>query len=88
MVASLSDAFLPDDVVLGGGNVRLLAALPRGARRGSSDDAFLGGVGALIRGYREWKAQRGWTAWQGAGWFLLLLMLVALALPGSAAFAG
>ncbi|WP_420872520.1 hypothetical protein [Mycolicibacterium parafortuitum] len=49
---------------------------------------FLGGVGALIRAYREWKAQRGWTAWQGAGWFLLLLMLMALALPGSAAFAG
>jgi peptidoglycan/LPS O-acetylase OafA/YrhL len=47
---------------------------------------FLGGVGALVRTYREWKAGRGWAAWQGAGWFLLLLMLVTLGLPGSAAF--
>ena len=48
---------------------------------------FAGGVGALIRTYREWKAGGGWTAWQGAGWFLLLLMLLTLAVPGSAAFA-
>ncbi|WP_371870806.1 hypothetical protein [Mycolicibacterium hippocampi] len=45
---------------------------------------FLGGVGALVRTYREWKGGGGWTAWQGVGWFLLLLMLVALAIPGSA----
>ena len=45
---------------------------------------FLGGVGALVRTYREWKRGGGWAAWQGAGWFLLLLMLVALAVPGSA----
>jgi peptidoglycan/LPS O-acetylase OafA/YrhL len=49
---------------------------------------FLGGVGAMVRTYREWKADRGWAAWQGAGWFLLLLMLVALAIPGSAFIAG
>jgi peptidoglycan/LPS O-acetylase OafA/YrhL len=49
---------------------------------------FAGGVGALIRTYREWKRGSGWAAWQGAGWFLLLLMLVALAVPGTAYMAG
>lgn len=49
---------------------------------------FLGGLGAFIRTYREWKAERGWAAWQGAGWFLMLLMLVTLAVPGSAIMAG
>lgn len=48
---------------------------------------FIGGGGALVRAYREWKAGRPWTAWQGAAWFLLLLMLVALAIPGSAMMA-
>ena len=48
---------------------------------------FLGGVGAFIRTYREWKAEGGWVQWQGAGWFLLLLMLVCLAVPGAAAMA-
>jgi len=46
---------------------------------------FAGGVGALLWTYREWKAGAGWAAWQGAGWFLLLLMLITLAVPGSAA---
>ena len=45
---------------------------------------FAGGIGAFIWTYREWKAGGGWAAWQGAGWFLLLLFLVALAIPGSA----
>ncbi|CAN3126607.1 hypothetical protein ACNUDN_01825 [Mycobacterium sp. smrl_JER01] len=49
---------------------------------------FLGGVGALIRAYRGWKASSGWTSWQGAAWFLLLLMLVTLAVPGTAIMAG
>lgn len=49
---------------------------------------FLGGVGALVRAYRVWKAGGGWVAWQGVGWFLLLLMLVALAIPGSAYMVG
>jgi peptidoglycan/LPS O-acetylase OafA/YrhL len=49
---------------------------------------FIGGVGALARAYRVWKAGRGWAAWQGVGWFLLLLMLVALAIPGSAYMVG
>ena len=45
---------------------------------------FLGGAGALVRAYRVWKAGGGWVAWQGIAWFLLLLMLVALAIPGAA----
>ncbi|WP_159229754.1 hypothetical protein [Mycolicibacterium vanbaalenii] len=49
---------------------------------------FLGGVGALVRTYREWKGGRGWTAWQGVGWFLLLLMLLTLPIPGSAYMVG
>lgn len=47
---------------------------------------FAGGVGALLRTYRQWKAGNGWTAWQGAAWFLLLLMLLTLAVPAAAAF--
>jgi peptidoglycan/LPS O-acetylase OafA/YrhL len=49
---------------------------------------FLGGVGAFVRTYREWKAERGWAAWQGAGWFLMLAMLFTLAVPGTAIMAG
>ena len=49
---------------------------------------FVGGVGAFVKTYGEWKAERGWPAWQGAGWFLMLLMLVALAIPGAAFLAG
>ena len=49
---------------------------------------FLGGLGALIRTYKIWKAQGVWVAWQGAGWFLLMLMLVSLAIPGAAMMAG
>ncbi|MGZ8801164.1 MAG: hypothetical protein ACXWZL_00710 [Mycobacterium sp.] len=48
---------------------------------------FIGGVGAFVQTYREWKADRGWVAWQGSGWFLMLLMLVTLGVPGSAMMA-
>jgi len=37
------DAFLVEEVVLGGGNVRLLETLPAGCRRGDNADAFDGG---------------------------------------------
>jgi hypothetical protein len=49
---------------------------------------LVGGIGAFVRTYREWKAEGGWVAWQGAGWFLLVLMLVSLAIPGAAVMAG
>lgn len=42
-----------------------------------------GGIGAFVKTYRVWKQQGAWPAWQGAGWFLLLLMLVALSIPGA-----
>jgi hypothetical protein len=48
---------------------------------------FAGGVGAFVRTYREWKADGAWVAWQGAGWFLLVLMLVCLSIPGAAIMA-
>jgi polyphosphate glucokinase len=43
MVARLTAALEPDDVVLGGGNVKRLAALPPGCRAGDNANAFLGG---------------------------------------------
>lgn len=43
VVARLSAALLPGDVVIGGGNVRRLKSLPRGCRRGDNDNAFAGG---------------------------------------------
>lgn len=45
---------------------------------------FVGGVGAFVRTYQVWKAEGTWPIWQGAGWFLLALSLVCLAVPGSA----
>jgi polyphosphate glucokinase len=44
VVASLSAAFEPDYVVLGGGNAARLKNLPRGARLGDNRNAFIGGV--------------------------------------------
>jgi polyphosphate glucokinase len=43
VVARLSAALEPDDVVIGGGNVKKLKELPVGARAGDNDNAFLGG---------------------------------------------
>jgi polyphosphate glucokinase len=42
VVGRLRAALLPDYVVLGGGNVRLLDELPEGARRGENTNAFRG----------------------------------------------
>jgi hypothetical protein len=46
---------------------------------------LVGGIGAFVKTYRVWRAGGTWPFWQGAGWFLLTLMLVSLGLPGSAA---
>ncbi len=43
VVARLQTALEPSDVVLGGGNVKLLEALPAGTRRGDDLAAFAGG---------------------------------------------
>lgn len=45
-------AFLVDEIVLGGGNVRLLETLPAGCRRGDNADAFEGG-------FRLWQRPAG-----------------------------
>jgi len=43
VVERLTTALEPDDVVLGGGNVKNLKELPKGCRAGNNDNAFLGG---------------------------------------------
>jgi polyphosphate glucokinase len=43
VVTTLAAALEPDDVVLGGGNVKLLKALPPGCRLGDNANAFAGG---------------------------------------------
>ncbi|HZN81030.1 MAG TPA: hypothetical protein VFC01_15295 [Mycobacterium sp.] len=39
---------------------------------------LLGGLAAFVRTYQIWRACGRWWIWQGAGWFLLVLMLVVL----------
>jgi hypothetical protein len=41
-------------------------------------ELLLGGIGAFVRTYRVWRAGGRWWIWQGAGWFLLVLMLLEL----------
>jgi polyphosphate glucokinase len=48
VVTRLTAALEADDVVIGGGNAKLLNRLPRGVRLGANANAFLGG-------YRVWK---------------------------------
>ena len=55
VVASLTAALEPDDVVLGGGNVRHLKELPAGSRAGDNANAFLGG-------FRLWEEAAGGKA--------------------------
>ena len=52
VVAQLTGALEPDDIVLGGGNVKKLKELPAGCRRGSNANAFIGG-------FRLWKSKKG-----------------------------
>jgi len=49
VVTRLQAALQADDVVVGGGNAKLLRTLPKGVRLGSNANAFIGG-------YRLWKA--------------------------------
>jgi len=51
VVERLQAAFEVDDVVVGGGNARLLKDLPKGARVGDNDNAFTGG-------FRLWDKDR------------------------------
>jgi predicted NBD/HSP70 family sugar kinase len=55
VVATLTAALEPDDVVLGGGNVRKLKELPTGCRVGDNANAFVGG-------FRLWEEAAGGKA--------------------------
>jgi len=59
VVALLVAALLPDDVVLGGGNVHRLAALPPGCRAGDNANAFRGGFRLWSRVPRRARAPVG-----------------------------
>lgn len=50
VVALMTKAFRPDDVVLGGGNAKKLSPFPPGCRLGSNANAFLGG-------FRMWQVR-------------------------------
>lgn len=50
VVEALAAAFEPDDIVIGGGNVRKLAELPPHTRAGDNADAFTGG-------FRLWRGE-------------------------------
>ncbi|WP_405136857.1 hypothetical protein [Nocardia sp. NBC_01388] len=45
---------------------------------------LLGGLGAFVITFREWRAARPWTIWQGAGWFLFTTMVIYLSIAGGA----
>ncbi|MGV0811113.1 hypothetical protein ABQF34_04080 [Mycolicibacterium boenickei] len=45
---------------------------------------FFGAIGAFVRTYQVWRAEGTWPIWHGAGWFLLTLSLMCLAVPGTA----
>ncbi len=49
--------------------------------------ALGGGLWAFLRTYRVWKARGTWWGWQGAGWFLLTLMVLMVSI-GVAPIAG
>jgi polyphosphate glucokinase len=52
VVSRLVAALEPDDVVLGGGNVKHLKKLPPGCRAGDNANAFLGGFRLWEKGYQ------------------------------------
>lgn len=58
VVKRLQAALLPDEVVLGGGNAKLLLTLPPGCRLGSNRNAFVGG-------FRLWPAPAARKATKG-----------------------
>jgi hypothetical protein len=41
---------------------------------------LIAGLWAFVRTYRVWRSEGTWWGWHGAGWFLLTLMIVALAM--------
>jgi polyphosphate glucokinase len=59
VVKRLVAALEPDDVVLGGGNVKKLKKLPSGSRAGDNDNAFLGGFRVWQRNNRGNRSTSG-----------------------------
>jgi hypothetical protein len=54
---------------------------------------LIGGLRAFFRTYQTWRRRETWWVWQGVGWFLLTLMMLALTmsmppLAGPALFGG
>lgn len=41
---------------------------------------LLGGLWAFVRTYQVWRDCGTWWGWHGAGWFLLVLMMLAMTL--------
>jgi hypothetical protein len=39
---------------------------------------LLGGIRAFVRTYQVWRQRGIWWPWQGAGWFLMISMLLVL----------
>lgn len=50
---------------------------------GPSTVGLLGGIGAFVQTFRQWRRGRNWPVWQGAGWFLFLLVLFYLGIGGT-----
>jgi polyphosphate glucokinase len=55
VVDRLATALEPDDIVLGGGNVKELKELPKGCRQGDNANAFVGGFRLWTQGGDEEK---------------------------------
>jgi hypothetical protein len=60
------------DTVACGAPERMLLAL------GAPLILLAAGCWAFLRTYRVWRDHGTWWAWQGAGWFLLMLMVLTL----------
>ncbi len=58
VIAQLVAALEPDDVVLGGGNVKELKEMPPGCRTGDNANAFVGGFRLWEPKYRDLNAPR------------------------------
>jgi polyphosphate glucokinase len=58
VVEEMRAALEPDDVVIGGGNVKLLGRLPARSRAGSNDNAFIGGFSLWKKGPKRTRARR------------------------------
>ncbi len=59
VVELFTAALGPEDVVLGGGNVKNLEKLPPGCREGNNANAFLGGFRLWQKAHRASKANKG-----------------------------